>query len=269
MQDVCISFWKEDGTSDMMLKVTDICSTDPSDPTHCANPGDIKIDRAKAKVMQGLSSDPKGDEYPEPVWWFFMKCWADVSSILYLPHARCERAGRLNTSLTNRVSHNLHTNISLPATGSPIHLYRTIFSGPKKQRLSNTLTIRKLTPPTAGRHTRTVHTTPRETVRRAHRSMIGFQDRSLNGLRSLAEKASVNDRFPSLFLRLQAHPSTRTLLRHQAHLRLPAQLRTRHPLNLHPNRSVRITHHQQNPVAPLQRLLQHPRLIVRAPVQPQ
>ncbi|MCJ1366320.1 hypothetical protein MMC16_005448 [Acarospora aff. strigata] len=77
MQDVCISFWKEDGTSDMMLKVTDICSTDPNDPTHCATPADIKIDRAKAKVMQGLSSDPKGNQYPEKVWWFFMKCWAD------------------------------------------------------------------------------------------------------------------------------------------------------------------------------------------------
>lgn len=24
MQDVCISFWKEDGSSDMMLKVTDV-----------------------------------------------------------------------------------------------------------------------------------------------------------------------------------------------------------------------------------------------------
>ena len=85
MQDVCISFWKEDGTSDMMLKVTDICSTDPNDPTHCATPADIKIDRAKAKVMQGLSSDPKGNQYPEKVWWFFMKCWADVSSSTPLP----------------------------------------------------------------------------------------------------------------------------------------------------------------------------------------
>ncbi len=80
MQDVCISFWKEDGSSDMMLKVTDICSTDPSDPTHCANPGDIKIDRAKGKVMEHLTSDPQGDQYPEKVWWFFAKCWADVSS---------------------------------------------------------------------------------------------------------------------------------------------------------------------------------------------
>lgn len=85
MQDVCISFWKEDGSSDMMLKVTDVCSTDPSDPTHCATPADIKIDRAKAQVMEGFANSPIssiesliGHEYPEKVWWFFMKCWDDV-----------------------------------------------------------------------------------------------------------------------------------------------------------------------------------------------
>ena len=86
MQDVCISFWKEDGSSDMMLKVTDICSTDPNDPTHCATPSDIKIERSKAQVMEGLT-DPSdvtahpelmGNSYPDKVWWFFMKCWADV-----------------------------------------------------------------------------------------------------------------------------------------------------------------------------------------------
>ena len=68
-QDVCISFWKEDGSSDMMLKVMDICSTDPTDPTHCATPMDIKIDRSKAEVMEKLSAVPGGDTYPEPVWW--------------------------------------------------------------------------------------------------------------------------------------------------------------------------------------------------------
>lgn len=79
MQDVCISFWREDGLSDMMLKVTDICSTDPDDPTHCATPADIKVDRTKAKIMEQIDSTPEGDEYPGKVWWFFMKCWADVS----------------------------------------------------------------------------------------------------------------------------------------------------------------------------------------------
>lgn len=82
MQDVCISFWREDGRSDMMLKVTDICSTDPNDPTHCASPVDIKVDRTKANIMTKTNNlnDPtlQGDEYPEKVWWFFMKCWDDV-----------------------------------------------------------------------------------------------------------------------------------------------------------------------------------------------
>ena len=68
-QDVCISFWKEDGSSDMELKVTDICSTDPNDPTHCAHPMDIKIDRSKAKIMEKLPTAPTGDTYPEQVWW--------------------------------------------------------------------------------------------------------------------------------------------------------------------------------------------------------
>ena len=65
--------------SDMMLKVTDICSTDPNDPTHCATPADIKVDRTKAKIMEQIGSVPEGDEYSGKVWWFFMKCWADVS----------------------------------------------------------------------------------------------------------------------------------------------------------------------------------------------
>ncbi|MCJ1477098.1 hypothetical protein MMC13_005769 [Lambiella insularis] len=81
MQDVCISFWEQNGKSDMMLKVTDICSTDPNDPTHCATPSDIKIDRTKAMIMEGINdaSDPRltGNAYPEPIWWFFTKCWAD------------------------------------------------------------------------------------------------------------------------------------------------------------------------------------------------
>lgn len=94
MQDVCISFWKEDGSSDMILKVTDICSTDPSDPTHCATPADIKIDRAKAQVMEGFGNQPldtvpglQGNQYPTQTWWFFTKCWADVCNIIlmYVP----------------------------------------------------------------------------------------------------------------------------------------------------------------------------------------
>ncbi len=59
MQDVCVSFWPENGpegdfTNDMIAKVTDICSTDPSDPSHCATPSDIKVDRAKVQVMYAI-----------------------------------------------------------------------------------------------------------------------------------------------------------------------------------------------------------------------
>ena len=89
MQDVCISFWNGKtgpASSDMILKVTDICSTDPSDPTHCATPGDIKIDRTKAKIMEKLTDGPledypqlMGDEFTDgDTYWFFAKCWADV-----------------------------------------------------------------------------------------------------------------------------------------------------------------------------------------------
>ena len=75
-----------------MLKVTDICSTNPADPTHCATPADIKIDRIKADLLfvnelENLTVADKsalkyGTEYPEKVYWFFTKCWDDVS-LLY------------------------------------------------------------------------------------------------------------------------------------------------------------------------------------------
>lgn len=97
MQDVCISFWngkqKGEGQSDMILKVTDVCSTDLNDPTHCAKPGDIKIDRSKAKIMEYIPGDGdvkgikevNGDQFKDGIsdatsetWWFFTKCWADA-----------------------------------------------------------------------------------------------------------------------------------------------------------------------------------------------
>ncbi|KAL8932561.1 MAG: hypothetical protein Q9211_006246 [Gyalolechia sp. 1 TL-2023] len=90
MQDVCISFWNEETEqskqSDMILKVTDVCSTDPNDPTSCATPYDIKIDRTKAKIMEHMGdtdteTNPalNGNEFGAGgTWWFFMKCWADA-----------------------------------------------------------------------------------------------------------------------------------------------------------------------------------------------
>lgn len=86
MQDVCISFWPEGdtpGTSafpDMIAKVTDICSTDPNDPTHCATPSDIKLDRAKVQVMYNIPSPGKENHdlqqpvYPKGIYWHLTKC---------------------------------------------------------------------------------------------------------------------------------------------------------------------------------------------------
>ena len=93
MQDVCISFWREDGGSDMMAKVTDLCSTEPDDPSHCASPEDIKLVRNKVQVMEKLTDKPlqdqpalMGDQYPEKAWWYFAKCWGDVSIPPLLSH---------------------------------------------------------------------------------------------------------------------------------------------------------------------------------------
>ena len=122
MQDVCISFWKEDGSSDMMLKVTDICSTDPSDPTYCATPGDIKVDRTKVQIMEKLDHKVEGDVYPEKTWWFFMKCWYDVS-LLFLKVSR--------KSIVNRVIFVI--NIKAQADISPQ------FTGPRSTRLRRQL----------------------------------------------------------------------------------------------------------------------------------
>ncbi|KAG8534409.1 uncharacterized protein KY384_001254 [Bacidia gigantensis] len=84
--DMCISFWTEDWKTDMMLKVTDICSTDPSKPNSCQQPGDIKIDRTKVKIWSGSGGDSRpaeqipgldGDAFKDPTIWFFRSCWDD------------------------------------------------------------------------------------------------------------------------------------------------------------------------------------------------
>ncbi len=100
MQDVCISFWNEETApgkqSDMILKITDVCSTDPNDPTACLTPYDIKIDRAKASIMHKLNlggmppmekqAALNGTEFTAgKTWWFFMKCWADVCTLSNAP----------------------------------------------------------------------------------------------------------------------------------------------------------------------------------------
>ena len=100
MQDVCISFWPEGETPktsafpDMIAKVTDICSTDPNDPTYCATPSDIKLDRAKVQVMYSIPSPGKDDAdlqkpvYPKGTFWHLTKCVSSPlpsSTVLPIP----------------------------------------------------------------------------------------------------------------------------------------------------------------------------------------
>lgn len=59
----------------MIVKVTDICSTDPSDPTHCDQPSTIKIDRAKVQVMFGAATDDP--VAAQGVYWHLTKCWTN------------------------------------------------------------------------------------------------------------------------------------------------------------------------------------------------
>ena len=85
MQDVCISFWTSDGKHDMMAKVTDICSTDPSDESYCETPNDIKLDRKKVEILEEGTADNTlpGTEYPDPIFWWFVKCWAESVTPLF------------------------------------------------------------------------------------------------------------------------------------------------------------------------------------------
>lgn len=89
MQDVCISLWPEgpNPTPDMIVKVTDICSTDPSDPTYCATPYDIKVDRALVQVLYGITGAGADDPelqlpvYPKGAYWHITKCWTNVPTL--------------------------------------------------------------------------------------------------------------------------------------------------------------------------------------------
>lgn len=55
IHDVHASFWRGDGIqTDMMIKVTDICLTDPSDPAHCSQSIDIKVDQNKIATLFNL-----------------------------------------------------------------------------------------------------------------------------------------------------------------------------------------------------------------------
>lgn len=121
MQDVCISFWKEDGSSDMMLKVTDIC-----DPADCETPADIKLIRNKVQVMQKLTGTPlwsqpalTGDEYPEKTWWFFTKCWADVWEYFLSSIGSCDPQSFLLLPANIEANHSNSCPIGSRPTGLP------------------------------------------------------------------------------------------------------------------------------------------------------
>ena len=77
MQNVCIAFWAPQG-SDLVAKVTDIYTTDPSDPSHCATSQHIKLPRSKVAILYtvtGLSWTkhpvyaPAKSTDPRPIHW--------------------------------------------------------------------------------------------------------------------------------------------------------------------------------------------------------
>ncbi|KAI4187645.1 MAG: hypothetical protein L6R41_002670 [Letrouitia leprolyta] len=82
LQDVCIGIFTM--TDDMIAKVTDICSIDPNDPSHCATPEDIKLPRKKIQTIyhyKGKTEDVpelKGAQHPQPIYWSFAKCLGEA-----------------------------------------------------------------------------------------------------------------------------------------------------------------------------------------------
>ncbi|KAI9726324.1 MAG: hypothetical protein M1828_001598 [Chrysothrix sp. TS-e1954] len=90
MQDVSVAIIRADWQSDMIMKVTDVCCTDTSDPSCCHDPTEIKVDRTKMQILYGYGGPP-WNTFPElagtqlldaskaPVQanWFFTKSWDD------------------------------------------------------------------------------------------------------------------------------------------------------------------------------------------------
>jgi len=64
----------------MIVKITNIYSTDPSDPTYSATPYDIKVDRALVQVLSGITANGSADPnlqlpvYPKGAYWHITKC---------------------------------------------------------------------------------------------------------------------------------------------------------------------------------------------------
>ena len=81
MQDVCIAIWRQHpatANNDMMFKVTDICGAESADGVPLKTPMDLKVDRRKAAQLFNIPI-PQGNNFGTPIWWWFMKCFDDVS----------------------------------------------------------------------------------------------------------------------------------------------------------------------------------------------
>ena len=118
--------------------------------------------------MEGLTSpmdmtahpELMGDSYPGKIWWFFMKCWADVTCPPPCPFRSLISILCLHSS--SRVSPNLHTKAII---GSLTPHWQTTSNGHKPHRHNNTKTIRRPMPLRDGRPIPTAHITLKGTTR--------------------------------------------------------------------------------------------------------
>lgn len=167
MQDVCVSFWPEgEFTNDMIAKVTDICSTDPSDPTHCATPSDIKVDRAKVQVMYDIplpgsaNAALQAPKYIKGTYWHLTKCWGNVRKISSLrivcspicPPTILHFCSSSSHTLTKSLPPIIRLSPSPPTEtiGGPSRPSPTISRGTSTPLQSKCKTTKTPTPPKAG-----------------------------------------------------------------------------------------------------------------------
>ena len=196
MQDVCVSFWPEGdtpGTStfpDMIGKVTDICSTDPDDPTHCASPSDIKVDRAKVQVMYKIPSPGKENPdlqkhvFPKGTYWHLTKC---VRRTLTPHHLSCPS---ITNSNFNRSGPTASPNPPTKTTGGANLDSPTTSCGASTPPASNGATTKNLTRAKAGRPTKTAWRSPvPKPLPPSHLPAIGPLDKNPSGCLLLEGRA--------------------------------------------------------------------------------
>ncbi len=138
MQDVCLSIWPEGDTPDMLIEVTDICSIDPSDPSYCASPYDIKMDRAKVQILYGIpgdgSSDPALQPTGRPIFqrWILapFKMLGQRKFSSFLSSTPSSPMRLLSSTLLTRMMESRHyPNPPTKTTGSPSPPSQTISTG--------------------------------------------------------------------------------------------------------------------------------------------